>query len=151
MYPLFHMGAWTISLQAFQTQTTFVVVLQADAALICDAVESWQATHLNAIPAVWQRVLDHVAERTAAGRPPCLPRRRRRRPTRHALGRDGVLRRRAARRRDAAHRRRTPRPRRTSPRQVQTAARLEVVDHIPRTPATNQVQRRLLIEQLTTR
>ena len=69
MYPLFHMGAWTIALQAFQTQTTFALVPQADAALICDAVEHWRATHMNAIPAVWQRVLTHVAERAAAGAP----------------------------------------------------------------------------------
>ncbi len=69
MYPLFHMGAWTIGLQAFQTQTTLVVVPQADAALVCDAIEQWQATHCNAIPAVWQRILDHVAERAAAGAP----------------------------------------------------------------------------------
>lgn len=60
MYPLFHMGAWTIALQAFQTQTTCVLVPQADATLICDAIEKWQATHLNAIPAVWRRILDHL-------------------------------------------------------------------------------------------
>lgn len=69
MYPLFHMGAWTIATQAFQTQTTFAVVPQADAALVCDAVEEWGATHLNGIPAVWQRILAHVAERAAAGAP----------------------------------------------------------------------------------
>ena len=69
MYPLFHMGAWTIASQAFQTQTTFALVAKADASLICDAVEQWRATHLNAIPAVWQRVLAHVAESAAAGTP----------------------------------------------------------------------------------
>ena len=69
MYPLFHMGAWTIALQSFQTQTTVVLVAQADAALICDAVEHWKATHLNAIPVVWHRVLAHVRERAAAGTP----------------------------------------------------------------------------------
>ncbi|CAB4726468.1 MAG: AMP-binding protein [Actinobacteria bacterium] len=69
MYPLFHMGAWTIALQAFQTQTTIALITQADATLICDEVERWGATHLNAIPAVWQRVLNHVADREAAGAP----------------------------------------------------------------------------------
>ncbi len=69
MYPLFHMGAWTIGLQSFQSQTTFALVPQADATLICDEVERWSATHLNAIPAVWQRVLNHLAEREAAGNP----------------------------------------------------------------------------------
>jgi acyl-CoA synthetase (AMP-forming)/AMP-acid ligase II len=62
MYPLFHMGAWTIALQAFQTWTTIVLLPQADPALICGAVERYQATHLNAIPAVWQRILHHLDE-----------------------------------------------------------------------------------------
>jgi acyl-CoA synthetase (AMP-forming)/AMP-acid ligase II len=69
VYPLFHMGAWTIGLQAFQTQTTLVLVPQADAALVCDAVERWGASHLNGIPAVWQRILDHLGERAASGAP----------------------------------------------------------------------------------
>jgi acyl-CoA synthetase (AMP-forming)/AMP-acid ligase II len=69
VYPLFHMGAWTIGLQAFQAQTTFVLVPQADATLVCDAVERWDATHFNGIPAVWQRILDHVDERVDAGSP----------------------------------------------------------------------------------
>jgi fatty-acyl-CoA synthase len=60
MYPLFHMGAWTLSLQAFQTQTTVVYVEQADAVSLLDAISRWQATHFNAIPAVWRRILDHV-------------------------------------------------------------------------------------------
>ncbi|HEX7095595.1 MAG TPA: class I adenylate-forming enzyme family protein [Acidimicrobiales bacterium] len=62
MYPLFHMGAWTIALQAWQTQTTLVLVPQADARLVCEAVERWRATHLNAIPAVWQRILQHLRD-----------------------------------------------------------------------------------------
>jgi acyl-CoA synthetase (AMP-forming)/AMP-acid ligase II len=61
MYPLFHMGAWTIALQAFQTQTTLALVTQADPRLLCGEVERWRATHLNAIPAVWRRILDHLA------------------------------------------------------------------------------------------
>jgi acyl-CoA synthetase (AMP-forming)/AMP-acid ligase II len=69
MYPLFHMGAWTITLQAFQTQTTVALVSQADPVLICDQVEAWGASHLNAIPAVWRRVLDHLAARREAGTP----------------------------------------------------------------------------------
>src|SRR5690606_37443187 len=56
MYPLFHMGAWTIAMQAWQTQTTLVLVPRADAQLVCEAVERWKATHRNAIPAVWQRI-----------------------------------------------------------------------------------------------
>lgn len=68
-YPLFHMGAWTIALQAFQTQSTLVLVAAADPVEICDAVERWGATHLNCVPVVWHRILDHLAERAAAGAP----------------------------------------------------------------------------------
>jgi acyl-CoA synthetase (AMP-forming)/AMP-acid ligase II len=67
MYPLFHMGAWTIALQSFQTQTTLVLLPQADPHLICEAVERHRATHLNAIPAVWRRILDHLATSTDDG------------------------------------------------------------------------------------
>ncbi len=72
VYPLFHMGAWTIALQAFQTQSTLVLVPQAEPGAICEAIERWQATHLNAIPAVWRRILDHRAERDPGGSRPDL-------------------------------------------------------------------------------
>lgn len=58
MYPLFHMGAWTIAMQAWQTQSTVVFVEQADPTVLCAAIERWRATHFNAIPAVWRRILD---------------------------------------------------------------------------------------------
>ena len=61
IYPLFHMGAWTIAMQAFQSQTTLALVPKADAELVCDAIEQWKVTHINAIPAVWRRILDHLA------------------------------------------------------------------------------------------
>jgi acyl-CoA synthetase (AMP-forming)/AMP-acid ligase II len=61
MYPLFHMGAWTIALQAWQSQTTIVFVDQADPALLISEIARWQATHFNAIPAVWRRILDVAA------------------------------------------------------------------------------------------
>jgi acyl-CoA synthetase (AMP-forming)/AMP-acid ligase II len=61
MYPLFHMGAWTIALQAWQTQTPLVLVEQADPAVLCAAIAASGATHFNAIPAVWRRILDHAA------------------------------------------------------------------------------------------
>src|SRR5690606_32125035 len=48
-----------------------VLVPRADAQLVCDAVEKWEATHLNAIPAVWQRILDHL-EHGCDGRRPDL-------------------------------------------------------------------------------
>lgn len=59
MYPLFHMGAWTIALQAWQAQSTIVFVEHADAAHLLEAIARWQATHFNAIPAVWWRLVEH--------------------------------------------------------------------------------------------
>ena len=57
-YPLFHMGAWTIALQQWQGRDP-VVFTGSDAGAICDAVATYRATRINAIPAVWRRVLDH--------------------------------------------------------------------------------------------
>jgi acyl-CoA synthetase (AMP-forming)/AMP-acid ligase II len=59
MYPLFHMGAWTIALQSWQCQTT-IVFSSADAPSLIAEAAKWKPTHFNAIPAVWRRVLDHV-------------------------------------------------------------------------------------------
>jgi acyl-CoA synthetase (AMP-forming)/AMP-acid ligase II len=67
MYPLFHMGAWTIALQAFQAQST-VVFAGADPAIIVKEIERWKATHFNAIPAVWRRILDFLATEEGSGR-----------------------------------------------------------------------------------
>jgi acyl-CoA synthetase (AMP-forming)/AMP-acid ligase II len=58
MYPLFHMGAWTIALTSWQHQAAVVFVPQADPVILVDEIARWQATHFNAIPAVWRRILD---------------------------------------------------------------------------------------------
>ena len=60
-YPLFHMGAWTIALQQWQARDAVIFLESADAASICAAIERHRATRLNSIPAVWRRVLDHLA------------------------------------------------------------------------------------------
>jgi acyl-CoA synthetase (AMP-forming)/AMP-acid ligase II len=60
-YPLFHMGAWTIALQQWQARDRVVFVESTEAAAICDAVERHQAVRLNCIPAIWRRILDHLA------------------------------------------------------------------------------------------
>jgi acyl-CoA synthetase (AMP-forming)/AMP-acid ligase II len=57
-YPLFHMGAWTIALQQWQARDAVVFVRSATASEIGSAVERHRATRLNAIPAVWRRLLD---------------------------------------------------------------------------------------------
>ena len=58
-YPLFHMGAWTIALQQWQARDAVVLTESTDARAITDAVALHGATRLNAIPAVWRRILDH--------------------------------------------------------------------------------------------
>ncbi len=62
IFPLFHMGAWTISLQQWQARDTVVYLPRPDGPAICAAVRRHDAARLNAMPAVWQRVLDTLAE-----------------------------------------------------------------------------------------
>jgi acyl-CoA synthetase (AMP-forming)/AMP-acid ligase II len=60
-YPPFHMGAWTIALQQWQARDCVVFVESADAITICDAVERHHVARLMCVPAVWRRILDHLA------------------------------------------------------------------------------------------
>jgi len=57
-YPLFHMGAWTIALQQWQARDAVVFVSRASSEEIGAAVMRHRATRLNAIPAVWRRLLE---------------------------------------------------------------------------------------------
>jgi acyl-CoA synthetase (AMP-forming)/AMP-acid ligase II len=57
-YPLFHMGAWTIALQQWQARDAVVFVSSASSEQIGTAVQHHRATRLNAIPAVWRRLLE---------------------------------------------------------------------------------------------
>jgi acyl-CoA synthetase (AMP-forming)/AMP-acid ligase II len=59
-YPMFHMAAWTIALQQWQARDRVVFCASA-APAICSAVERHRASGLNCIPALWHRVLDHLA------------------------------------------------------------------------------------------
>lgn len=59
-YPVFHMAAWTVALQQWQARDA-VVFTSADAGEICRAIERHRATRLNAIPAVWRRIIEHLA------------------------------------------------------------------------------------------
>ena len=68
-YPLFHMGAWTIALQQWQARDCVVLVERADASSIVDAVARHGATRLNAIPAVWRRIVDALETRGVPGSP----------------------------------------------------------------------------------
>jgi acyl-CoA synthetase (AMP-forming)/AMP-acid ligase II len=57
-YPLFHMAAWTIALQQWQARDRVVFVESTDAATICAAIARHRATRMNAVPALWRRILD---------------------------------------------------------------------------------------------
>jgi acyl-CoA synthetase (AMP-forming)/AMP-acid ligase II len=61
-YPLSHMGAWTIALQQWQARDLVVVLPSADPRAITAAVARHAATRLNAIPAVWVRILASSSE-----------------------------------------------------------------------------------------
>ncbi|HEX4018458.1 MAG TPA: class I adenylate-forming enzyme family protein [Frankiaceae bacterium] len=61
IFPLFHMGAWTISLQQWQARDAVVYLPHADGPAVIEAVRRHGAARLNALPAVWQRVLDTLA------------------------------------------------------------------------------------------
>src|SRR3954465_9967573 len=67
-FPLFHMAGWTIALQQWHGRDRVVFMDTADAGAICDAVERHRATRLYGIPAVWRRVLDHLASPEGSGR-----------------------------------------------------------------------------------
>jgi fatty-acyl-CoA synthase len=61
VYPLFHMGAWTISLQQWQARDLVSYVPKPDGPAIVAAVERHQASRLNAMPVLWRRILDTLA------------------------------------------------------------------------------------------
>jgi fatty-acyl-CoA synthase len=63
-FPLFHMGAWTLSLQQWHARDALVLTA-ADGQSICDAAVEHRAARLYLIPAIWRRLLDH-ADRTGA-------------------------------------------------------------------------------------
>ncbi len=67
MFPMFHMAPWTISLQQWHARDGVAYVESATAPEICAAVARHRAQRLNAIPAVWQRLLDHLASDDATG------------------------------------------------------------------------------------
>lgn len=66
-YPLFHMAGWTMAMQQWHARDAIVLLDSPDAASIIDAVRRHDAARLNAIPGVWQRILDHLEE---TGAPP---------------------------------------------------------------------------------
>ena len=58
MFPLFHMGGFTLGLAAWQTRGELVLVPSPTADALLAAVERRRANRLYCIPAVWARVLE---------------------------------------------------------------------------------------------
>jgi acyl-CoA synthetase (AMP-forming)/AMP-acid ligase II len=58
MFPLFHMGGFTLGLAAWQTRGELVLVPTPTADALLAAVERRRANRLYCIPAVWARVLE---------------------------------------------------------------------------------------------
>jgi fatty-acyl-CoA synthase len=56
-FPLYHYGGWHYVLEAWQNRRPIHLVRRATANELTSAVESWQASALYAIPAVWERIL----------------------------------------------------------------------------------------------
>jgi fatty-acyl-CoA synthase len=56
-FPLYHYGGWHYVLEAWHNRRPIHLVHRATADELTGAVESWRASALYAIPAVWERVL----------------------------------------------------------------------------------------------
>jgi fatty-acyl-CoA synthase len=56
-FPLYHYGGWHYVLEAWQNRRPIHLVRRATADELAGAVESWRASALYAIPAVWERIL----------------------------------------------------------------------------------------------
>jgi len=57
MFPLFHMGGFTLALSAWQTRGEIALVRTPSAEALLEAVERRRANRLYGIPAVWARIL----------------------------------------------------------------------------------------------
>ena len=57
-FPLYHYGGWHYVLEAWQSSRAVHLIPRASAEHIVSAVETWRASALYCIPAVWERVLD---------------------------------------------------------------------------------------------
>jgi acyl-CoA synthetase (AMP-forming)/AMP-acid ligase II len=64
-YPMFHMASWTQAMQQWHARAT-VVFTSGDAAEICAAITRHEAGRINAIPAVWRRIVAHAASPAGA-------------------------------------------------------------------------------------
>ena len=59
-YPLFHMGGWTITLQQWHARAEVVFVDGTTPDVLINAIHTHRIERLNAIPALWTRMADHL-------------------------------------------------------------------------------------------
>jgi acyl-CoA synthetase (AMP-forming)/AMP-acid ligase II len=62
---MFHMAVWTQALQQWHARGT-IVFTTGDAAEICAAISEHRAERINAIPAVWRRIIAHLGAHPGA-------------------------------------------------------------------------------------
>jgi acyl-CoA synthetase (AMP-forming)/AMP-acid ligase II len=59
MFPLFHMGGWSLALGAWQARRAIHLARTPDPGTLLGVAERRGATRIYAIPAVWARILEH--------------------------------------------------------------------------------------------
>lgn len=59
MFPLFHWAGWNFLLVAWMHLRTIHLTLKADAHTIAGLMDRWAPESMYAIPAIWERLLDH--------------------------------------------------------------------------------------------
>jgi acyl-CoA synthetase (AMP-forming)/AMP-acid ligase II len=59
-FPMFHMAAWTLAMQQWHARDA-LVLCPPDGASIATAIETHRAARVYLIPAIWRRLLDHLA------------------------------------------------------------------------------------------
>jgi len=69
VFPLFHVAPWLIALQQWHARDGVAFTVDTAPATIAAALELHEATRLNMIPALWRRILDHVADEDPAASP----------------------------------------------------------------------------------
>jgi len=58
MFPLFHMAGWHFLERAWAAGRAIHLVPRADAELLLETVETWRASSIYCIPAVWNRIFE---------------------------------------------------------------------------------------------
>ena len=68
-FPLFHVAAWMIALQQWQSRALVILPLDFTAETICNEIAAHRAERIYCIPAIWRRIFDHVDHAAQAQSP----------------------------------------------------------------------------------